>query len=127
MNFNLEHSVADALKYVRLQFRGNRVKKEFWEDDPVRIPILLIHGFLGTRGVMYALEQRLKAEGYPVFSVNLGFVNIRDIRKTAFLIHRKVEEILYSWEIEHINIVAHSMGGLIGLRSEEHTSELQSH
>ena len=77
--------------------------------------MLLIHGFLGTRGSLYMLERRLVDDGMCVFSFNLGAVNARDIRSSAFLIHRKIERILAQTGWEKIDIIGHSMGGLIGL------------
>jgi pimeloyl-ACP methyl ester carboxylesterase len=76
---------------------------------------LLIHGFLGTRGSLFPLEARLVEDGFCVFSFNLGAVNSRDIRASAFLIHRKIENILSQTSVSKIDIVGHSMGGLIGL------------
>jgi pimeloyl-ACP methyl ester carboxylesterase len=39
---------------------------------------------------------------------------VRDIRTSALLIHRKVETILAQSGVHRIDIVGHSMGGLIG-------------
>jgi pimeloyl-ACP methyl ester carboxylesterase len=64
---------------------------------------------------MLPLEQRLVDDGYCVFSFNLGALNTRDVRRSAFLIHRKIESILSQTSVSKIDIVGHSMGGLIGL------------
>ena len=48
-------------------------------------------------------------------SFNLGTLNVRDIRRSAFLIHRKIERILAQTPSQKIDIIGHSMGGLIGL------------
>jgi pimeloyl-ACP methyl ester carboxylesterase len=64
---------------------------------------------------MYPLERRLNRDGICVFSFNLGLLNTRDIRASAFLIHRKIEAILAQAPVTKIDIVGHSMGGLIGL------------
>lgn len=97
--------------------RGNRRDRsssfENLSDDAR--PVLLIHGFMGTRGSMYPLEKRLEEDGFCVFSFNLGVINLRDIRASAFRIHRKIEAILNQTNVEKIDVVAHSMGGLIGL------------
>jgi hypothetical protein len=55
-------------------------------STPGRRRCLLIHGFLGTRGSMYLLEKRLRDDGFMVISFNIGAVNTRDIRRSAFLI-----------------------------------------
>jgi len=106
-----------AVAYVRHLARGNRIKrKAFFETiDEGHPPVLLLHGYLGTRGSMYILERRLNDDGICVFSFNLGSLNVRDIRTSAFLIHRKIESILAQTPVKKIDIVGHSMGGLIGL------------
>jgi triacylglycerol esterase/lipase EstA (alpha/beta hydrolase family) len=107
----------DGISYLRHLARGNRIgRRAFFEtitdDHP---PVLMIHGFFGTRGSMYPLERRLNADGFCVFSFNLGTFNTRDIRSSAFLIHRKIESILAQTSVKRIDILGHSMGGLIGL------------
>ena len=106
-----------TLSYLRDLARGNHIRRRSLPDDihDEQPPVLLLHGFLGTRGSMYPLERRLNADGICVFSFNLGTFNTRDIRSSAFLIHRKIESILAQIPIERIDIVGHSMGGLIGL------------
>lgn len=108
---------ADGLSYLRHLVRGNRLRRrdafgEVTLDSP---PVLLIHGFLGTRGSMYMLERRLVDDGFVVVSFNIGTLNVRDIRRSAFLIHRKIERILAQTPSQKIDIIGHSMGGLIGL------------
>jgi triacylglycerol lipase len=108
---------ADGLAYLRHLARGNRIRRQATFDklDPERPPVLLIHGFLGTRGSMYMLERRLVEDGFVVVSFNIGTLNVRDIRRSAFLIHRKIERILAQTPWQKIDIIGHSMGGLIGL------------
>lgn len=108
---------ADGISYLRHLVRGNRIRRgaAFEEVTPESPPILMIHGFLGTRGSMYVLERRLVEDGFVVVSFNLGTLNLRDIRRSAFLIHRKIERILSQTPSQRIDIIGHSMGGLIGL------------
>lgn len=96
---------------------GNREKiKDFYDRvTPDVPPVLLIHGFLGTRGAMFPLEYRLRRDGFVVFSLNLGLLNIGDIRKSAYHIHRHIQDILRETDLDKIDIIGHSMGGLIGL------------
>lgn len=107
----------DGLKYLRHLARGNRIRRQasLPEVDASSPPVLLIHGFMGTRGSMYPLEQRFVDDGFCVFSFNLGAINTRDVRASAFRIHRKIEAILAQTSVDKIDIVGHSMGGLIGL------------
>lgn len=108
---------ADGLSYLRHLVRGNRLRRRdaFDEMTPEAPPVLIIHGFLGTRGSMYMLERRLVEDGFVCVSFNLGTLNVRDIRRSAFLIHRKIERILAQTPSQKIDIIGHSMGGLIGL------------
>jgi triacylglycerol lipase len=108
---------ADGLSYLRHLVRGNRLRRRdaFDEMSPDSPPVLIIHGFLGTRGSMYMLERRLVQDGFVCVSFNLGTLNLRDIRRSAFLIHRKIERILAQTPSQKIDIIGHSMGGLIGL------------
>ena len=107
-----------ALSYFRHLARGNRIRRKRWFEniDASHPPVLLLHGFFGTRGSMFLLERRLTEEGLCTFSFNLGTVNTRDARASAFLVHRKVEAILeQARHVKRIDIVGHSLGGLIGL------------
>jgi len=106
-----------GLAYLRHLARGNRIRRPAAVDklSGGSPPVLIIHGFLGTRGSMYVLERRLVEDGFAVFSFNLGTFNVRDIRRSAFLIHRKIERICAQTGVERIDIIGHSMGGLIGL------------
>jgi len=109
---------ADGLSYLRHLVRGNRLRRRdaFGESAASESPpVLLIHGFLGTRGSMYMLERRLVEDGFVVVSFNIGTLNVRDIRRSAFMIHRKIERILAQTPSQKIDIIGHSMGGLIGL------------
>src|SRR5215218_9011506 len=57
---------ADGLSYLRHLVRGNRIRRgaAFDELTPEAPPVLIIHGFLGTRGSMYMLERRLVQDGF---------------------------------------------------------------
>jgi pimeloyl-ACP methyl ester carboxylesterase len=127
-----------AAVYLRQLLRGNRAKrvlrslrrrraedrKDDRKDDrknvaatPSQPPVLIIHGYLATRGSLHLLEQHLTDRGLIVMSYPLGLgpLNVGDIRDSAGLIARKVESIVAQTGIAKVDIVGHSMGGLVGL------------
>lgn len=110
-----------ALAYLRHLARGNELPRHsLAEPDTDHPPVVLIHGFLGTRGSMIVLEERLRRDGITVFSFNLGLLNTRDIRESARLIQRKIDALLAQVRLPRLDIVGHSMGGLIGLYYVKH-------
>jgi len=117
----LAGSVADSghsAVYLRQLFRGNRAPhvQAAPDADPAQRPVLLIHGYLATRGSLHLLERHLADRGLIVISYPLGFpVNLGDIRDSAGLIARKVESIVAQTGVTEIDVVGHSLGGLVGL------------
>lgn len=77
--------------------------------------MLLIHGYLGTRGSLHLLESRLSQMGYLVLTYRLGLLHTGDICESAALIARKIESIAAQTPLHRMDIVGHSMGGLVGL------------
>ena len=105
-----------ALKYAIAEAKGNVVVQDLGEPHAgFRSPVLLIQGWLGTRGVFSILENRLKRDGFPTISFHLGTLNVRDIEKSAEIVATKLRSVCEEHKIEKVNIVSHSMGGLIGL------------
>jgi pimeloyl-ACP methyl ester carboxylesterase len=82
-------------------------------------PVLLLHGFWGTRRALRVLETRLRHDGYSVFSINLGgfldVFNTRGIDESAERVRDKVERLYARYpSLGPLSIVGHSKGGLIG-------------
>lgn len=105
-----------AVSWMRHTLRGNRIAPpgacEQGEDQP---PVLLIHGYLGTRGSLHLLESRLTQMGHLVLTYRLGLLHTGDICESAALIARKIESIAAQTNLDRMDIVGHSMGGLVGL------------
>jgi pimeloyl-ACP methyl ester carboxylesterase len=111
-----------AAVYLRQLLRGNRgdrahvdVATEAERRPTVGPPVLVIHGYLATRGSLHLLEQHLAQRGHVVMSFRFGPINLGDIRDSAGLVARKVESIIAQTGVSHVDIVGHSMGGLVGL------------
>jgi pimeloyl-ACP methyl ester carboxylesterase len=105
-----------AASFVRHTLRGNRVAPapaaRPAENQP---PVLLIHGYLATRGSLHLLERRLTEMGHLVLTYRLGLVHAGDICESAAKIAAKVESIAAQSHLDRMDIVGHSMGGLVGL------------
>jgi pimeloyl-ACP methyl ester carboxylesterase len=123
-----------AAVYLRQLVRGNRAARDVPAADsertsrstsgsratatqpsPPKRPVLLIHGYLATRGSLHLLERNLARRGHVVMSYKLGPINLGDIRDSAGLIARKVESIVAQTGLTEVDVVGHSMGGLVGL------------
>jgi triacylglycerol lipase len=123
---SLGREITDARQaalYVRQLFRGNRVRAAASEvlgasgaaADPTRPPVLLVHGYMATRGSLHLLERRLAERNHLVLTYRLGPMNVGSIRHAAGLIARKVESLISQTPVRAVNVVGHSMGGLVGL------------
>lgn len=105
-----------AVSWMRHTLKGNRVQPTgMAEQVQGRPPVLLIHGFLATRGSLAPLERRLTAMGHLVLTYRLGVLHAGDICESAALIARKIESIAAQTNLDRMDIVGHSMGGLVGL------------
>ncbi|MCC5476724.1 esterase/lipase family protein [Streptomyces sp. NPDC059680] len=82
---------------------------------PVRsgLPVLLLHGFIDNRSVFVLLRRNLAQHGRQrVVSLNYSPLTC-DIRAAAELLGRHVEEICERTGSDRVDIVGHSLGGLI--------------
>lgn len=120
----LGQEVADssgAVVYLRQLLRGDHVPPAAGlgsspeATSPTAVPVLLIHGYLANRGSVHLLERRLHERGYVVFSYRIGGLNLGDIRDAAGLIARKVESLVAQTNVKRLDVIGHSMGGLVGL------------
>jgi pimeloyl-ACP methyl ester carboxylesterase len=120
---DLGRDAGSAVLYVRQLLRGNRIRVAPESElphagariDPGRPPLLLLHGYMATRGSLHLLERRLTERGYLVFTYRAGPLNLGGIRQAAGVIARKVEALVGQTAVRTVNIVGHSMGGLVGL------------
>ena len=116
---DLGFDALNSLHYWRHNLRGNRVRKNYFSEDSEHHPVVLVQGFMGTRGVLLPLENHLRKAGRDVVSVDLGFFNVSDIRESAEILAYKIERIFDKYAKTHgfkkIDIIGHSMGGLIAL------------
>lgn len=80
---------------------------------PTRPPVVLLHGFIDNRSVFVLLRRSLARHGgQRVESLNYSPLTC-DIRTAAALLGRHIEEICERAGSERVDIVGHSLGGLI--------------
>ncbi|MFI7411201.1 lipase family alpha/beta hydrolase [Streptomyces sp. NPDC049627] len=80
------------------------------ETDP---PVVLLHGFIDNRSVFVLLRRSLAQHGrHQVESLNYSPLTC-DIRIAAELLGRHIEEICERTGNRQVDIVGHSLGGLI--------------
>ena len=86
--------------------------------------VLLLHGFMQTRAVWQVMEDRLRYDGYGVFSFDLGGLfyrfNTRSIGELSEAVAEKVEGICARYELETFHVVGHSKGGLVARHWVQH-------
>lgn len=107
--------------YLRQLLRGDRcppaagLGPSAHGPNDTGTPVLLIHGYLANRGSVHLLEKRLHDRGHVVISYRIGGLNLGDIRDAAGLIARKVESLVAQTSVRRVDVIGHSMGGLVGL------------
>jgi hypothetical protein len=78
-----------------------------------RPPVLLLHGFVDNRSTFAVLRRSLREHGWPqVQALNYSPL-IGDIRTAAAVLGRHVEEVCHDSGRRRVDLVAHSLGGLI--------------
>ncbi|EME99644.1 alpha/beta fold hydrolase [Streptomyces mobaraensis NBRC 13819 = DSM 40847] len=78
-----------------------------------RVPVLLLHGFADNRSVFVLLRRSLLRHGWRhVASLNHSLLT-RDIRTAAAALSRYVEEFRARTGAARIDVVGHSLGGLV--------------
>ncbi|MBD0839205.1 esterase/lipase family protein [Streptomyces sp. TRM68416] len=76
-------------------------------------PVVLLHGFIDNRSVFVLLRRSLAQHGrQQVESLNYSPLTC-DIRTAAELLGRHIEEICERTGSAHVDVVGHSLGGLI--------------
>ena len=78
-------------------------------------PVVLVHGFLSTRQLMLPFKWQLARYGYQVSQPALSFLCIQDVRQLADQLARAVDEQCRQHDVDQVDLVGISQGGIIGL------------
>ena len=109
--------VTHSYEYGRHLVRGNKFTVDMTWTLPERPPVVLVHGFLGTRGTMLPMTRRFQRDGRVVFSYAYGTFNMASIRSSAEKLAGHLRAICEKLDVEHVDLVGYSMGGLISLHA----------
>lgn len=109
----LNHSAA----YARHLVRGNHLKADMKWSRPGAPPVLLAHGFLGTRGTMVPLSRRFQDDGRATFTYHHGTFQLRSLRASAQELATHFERLSETLGVGQFDVVGFSMGGLIALHA----------
>jgi triacylglycerol esterase/lipase EstA (alpha/beta hydrolase family) len=119
------HFLRDNLGSIRKVYGGTqKVRRHGDIGHPDKEQVLLLHGFMQTRRVWEVMEERLRFDGYTVFSFNLGGLfgrfNSVPTSEMAEVISEKIERLARKTGLEHFHIVGHSKGGLLARQYVQH-------
>jgi pimeloyl-ACP methyl ester carboxylesterase len=79
--------------------------------------VVLVHGFLGTRGTMLPMTRRLRADGRVVFTWEHGTFQLASLRRTAQDLVAHLRSLCEELGVERVDIVGFSMGGLVAVHA----------
>jgi pimeloyl-ACP methyl ester carboxylesterase len=77
-------------------------------------PIVLLPGFVSSSRVLLPLERKLRRLRRPVIRMHLGY-GLGDIRCNALQVHDLLESRYAQGGFHYVDVVAHSMGGLVAV------------
>lgn len=78
---------------------------------PLKIPVVLVHGYLCNHRVWDTMAEQLRQAGHPVLAVDLEPLFV-SIDRYAPIIEETVNELCRQAGTEQVALVGHSMGGL---------------
>jgi len=81
--------------------------------------VILLHGLFQNRSCLLWLAYRLRRSGFrDVYSINTP--PWRDLETLTEILVRKVDELRLTHKVEQVDLVGHSMGGMIGRNYVQH-------
>lgn len=99
---------------------GARGRDQAPRRDDGRNPVVFVHGYGGSRGDFLPMAARLRLAGHTRI-YRLGFPSRGSTRARAQELARRVAQIRAESDAPRVDLVAHSMGGLIArLAIHEH-------
>jgi triacylglycerol lipase len=81
--------------------------------DPVKTPILLVHGIIDNHAIFTVMERALRRHGFQTLSAYDYGLLTRDIPRAAVRLGDAIEKLCAATGYERIQVIGHSLGGLI--------------
>ena len=78
-------------------------------------PLVLVHGFLSTRGSMWPLSSQLRRRGHRVYRARRPPLCIQDVRRLAVEVQASVADVQARTGAQQVDLVGVSQGGLAAL------------
>jgi pimeloyl-ACP methyl ester carboxylesterase len=78
-------------------------------------PVLLVHGFLATRSLLWPMRRRIERTGRGVFTVPLSPLVVQDVRRLAAELDAGVERVRDQLGADRVDLVGVSQGGVLAL------------
>jgi triacylglycerol esterase/lipase EstA (alpha/beta hydrolase family) len=92
------------------------------EASGPRNPIILLHGFGMNRTQWIWMARRLRARGHgPIYGMN--YFSLQPVARSAHLLSRFVDEVLEREHCAQVDLVAHSLGGVVARYFAERLSD----
>lgn len=106
-----------GLSYARHLVKGNSFAGDMSWIRSGSPPVILCHGFMGTRGTMLPLTRRFQADGRVVFSYHHGKFQLQSLRASAQDLAAQLRHLRETLNVERFDLVGFSMGGLVALHA----------
>lgn len=110
-------TVNHGLAYARHLVKGNHFTGDMSWIRPGSPPVILCHGFLGTRGTMLPLTKRFQSDGRVVFSYHHGTFQLKSLRASAQDLVDQLRALEQNLGLRQFDMVGFSMGGLVALHA----------
>lgn len=120
------HWMREAWALVLIHvWRMERGPRQLGADAPGN-PVLCVHGFTQDRTNFSALRRRLWELGRPSIAVDLGIPG-QHPERLAWVVYRELERMVEAHPGKPIDIVCHSMGGLVLREALKQRPDLCAH
>ena len=86
-------------------------------------PVVLVHGFMATPLLLRPMKRQLEKLGFVVYLVQLSPLSIQDIRLLARQLHDNIERVCWVEDVEEVDVVGVSLGGLTALYYQHFVAE----